>query len=95
MSARVNTFAGRLREKKQKPNLLELVELPHRRKALIYQRLSTHEQVKKSVYSVAMQDSLAGMAKEDGYPASMIIVEKRDLGISGTLSKEDRQGLPI
>ena len=90
---KIPSFGGRIREKKQDLSLFDLVQLPHRRMAMIYQRLSTHEQVKKSIYSIAMQDALVQMAKEDGYPESMILVEKRDLGISGTLGKDERQGL--
>jgi DNA invertase Pin-like site-specific DNA recombinase len=109
------TFNGRLRKKSEAPNVLQLVELAHKRSAFVYQRLSTHEQLKKSLYSVAMQDSLEDMAIEDGYlPAltkkdvqavrsaieylgyyinGQIIVEQRDLGISGTLGSDARRGL--
>jgi DNA invertase Pin-like site-specific DNA recombinase len=70
-----------------------LVRLPLERNAFIYQRLSTHEQRKKSLWSLEMQDALVDQARADGYPDAQIMVEKRDLGISGTKGKEDRPGL--
>ncbi len=73
--------------------MMGLVELPHKRKAFVYKRLSSHEQTKKSIYSIAMQDALKDLAKEDGYADDMVIVEERDLGISGTLGREQREGL--
>jgi DNA invertase Pin-like site-specific DNA recombinase len=63
------------------------------RKAFIYQRLSTHEQRKKSLWSLEMQDALREQAKADGYRDDQIIVERRDLGISGTKGREGRPGL--
>ncbi len=71
----------------------DLVRLPPVRKAFIYQRLSTHEQRKKSLWSLEMQDALREQAKADGYRDDQIIVERRDLGISGTKSREERPGL--
>jgi DNA invertase Pin-like site-specific DNA recombinase len=71
----------------------DLVRLPLIRKALIYQRLSTHEQRKKSLWSLEMQDALREQAKADGYRDEQIIVERRDLGISGTKGREERPGL--
>jgi DNA invertase Pin-like site-specific DNA recombinase len=71
----------------------DLVRLPLIRKAFVYQRLSTHEQRKKHVWSLEMQDALAKQAKADGYRADQIIVEARDLGISGTKGPESRPGL--
>jgi hypothetical protein len=62
----------------------DLVRLPLERNAFIYQRLSTHEQRKKSLWSLEMQDALVDQARADGYPDAQIMVEKRDLGISGT-----------
>jgi len=71
----------------------DLVRLPLIRKAFIYQRLSTHEQRKKSLWSLEMQDALSEQAKADGYRGDQIIVERRDLGISGTKGWEERPGL--
>src|SRR5688500_18383430 len=71
----------------------DLVRLPLVRKAFIYQRLSTHEQRKKSLWSLEMQDALSEQAKADGYRLDQIIVERRDLGISGTKGPEARPGL--
>jgi Resolvase, N terminal domain len=71
----------------------DLVHLPLLRKALIYQRLSTHEQRKKSLWSLEMQEALLEQAKVDGYRDDQIVVERRDLGISGTKGKEARPGL--
>ena len=71
----------------------DLVRLPLIRKAFVYQRLSTHEQRKKSLWSIEMQDALAKQAKADGYRADQIIVEARDLGISGTKGPEALPGL--
>jgi DNA invertase Pin-like site-specific DNA recombinase len=71
----------------------DLVRLPLVRKAFIYQRLSTHEQRKKSLWSLEMQDALREQAKADGYRDEQIIVERRDLGISGTKGRDERPGL--
>jgi DNA invertase Pin-like site-specific DNA recombinase len=71
----------------------DLVRLPLVRKAFIYQRLSTHEQRKKSLWSLEMQDALREQAKADGYREAQVIVERRDLGISGTKGWEERPGL--
>jgi DNA invertase Pin-like site-specific DNA recombinase len=76
-----------------RPEPGDLVRLPLVRKALIYQRLSTHEQRKKSLWSLEMQDALSEQAKADGYREDQIIVERRDLGISGTKGWEERPGL--
>ncbi len=69
------------------------VALPCRRVAFVYQRLSTTEQKKNSIYSLERQDDLARLAREDGYPEQLIYVERRDLGISGTLGQAKRPGL--
>jgi len=109
------TFSGRIRPKESEPDLLGMVELPNKKKAFIYQRLSTHEQVRKSIYSLQMQDALEDLAREDGYKAPLtteeveairsrsdypsyyangqLHVEQRDLGISGTVGQEKREGL--
>lgn len=71
----------------------DLVRLPLVRKAFIYQRLSTHEQRKKSLWSLEMQDALREQATTDGYRDDQIMVERRDLGISGTKGREERPGL--
>ena len=109
------SFRGRIRPKPEQPNMLQMVELLHQRMSFIYKRLSSHEQVKKSIFSIQMQDGLEELAREDGYNAprtkeeikaiksdpnypgwyidGSVIVEERDLGISGTLGQEDREGL--
>ena len=69
------------------------VQLLCQRIAFIYQRLSTTEQKKNSRYSLERQDDLERMAREDGYPDSLIYVERRDLGISGTKGQDEREGL--
>jgi hypothetical protein len=87
-------FGGRLRLKQEEPaSWVDLVELRNQRMAFIYQRLSSHEQIKRSLYSIKAQDALADLAKEDGYPDELIYVGKRDLGISGTKGREDRPEL--
>jgi DNA invertase Pin-like site-specific DNA recombinase len=88
-----HTFQGRVRPKDENTQMLGAVDLPHTRLAFIYKRLSTYEQVKKSIFSVAMQDGLKELAIEDGYPESLIVEEGRDLGLSGTLGSENRPGL--
>src|SRR5215510_1512391 len=40
-----------------------------------------------------MQDALFDHARADGYPEDQIIVERSDLGISGTKGWEERPGL--
>ncbi|MCB0174802.1 MAG: recombinase family protein [Anaerolineae bacterium] len=88
------TFNGRLRPKqKESTDWADLTRLPNEKIAFIYQRLSTHEQTKKSIYSIKAQEGLADLAKEDGYPSELIYVGKRDLGISGTKGREDRPEL--
>lgn len=87
-------FGGRLRPKQEEPaSWVDLVELPNQRMAFIYQRLSSHEQIKRSLYSIKAQDALVDLAKEDGYSDELIYVGKRDLGISGTKGREDRPEL--
>jgi DNA invertase Pin-like site-specific DNA recombinase len=108
-------FSKRIRPKEEQPTMLQLVELLHRRMTFVYKRLSTHEQIKKSIFSIAMQDALEEMAISDGYLPEFgkeqvqavkdaadypgfyingqIIVEERDLGISGTLGSDERPGL--
>jgi DNA invertase Pin-like site-specific DNA recombinase len=75
------------------PALEDLVRLPLQRQAFVYQRLSTHEQRKKNLWSLEMQEALIEQAKADGYRDDQIVVERRDLGISGTKGKDDRPGL--
>jgi DNA invertase Pin-like site-specific DNA recombinase len=71
----------------------DLVRLPLTRSALIYKRLSSHEQKKKSIWSLEQQDALREQAHTDGYRDEQVIVEDRDLGISGTKGVEHRPGL--
>lgn len=87
-------FGGRLRAKKEEIlDYATLVDLANERLAFVYQRLSSHEQVKRHIWSVEVQDALAELARKDGYPDSLIYIEQRDLGISGTKGREDRPGL--
>jgi len=67
--------------------------LPHTGIAFVYQRQSTHEQKTNHIWSQVQQDKLAIDVKDDGYPDDLIWVEKRDLGISGTKTDEQREGL--
>ncbi len=69
------------------------VQLPCKRLAFVYQRLSTTEQKKNSRYSLERQDDLAQLAREHGYPEELVVVERRDLGISGTKGQDEREGL--
>jgi DNA invertase Pin-like site-specific DNA recombinase len=71
----------------------DLVRLPLARQAFVYQRLSTHEQRKKSLWSLEMQEALIEQAQADGYRDDQIVVERRDLGISGIKGKDQRPGL--
>lgn len=88
------TFGGRLRPKKEeRTDWGSLVDLANEKQAFVYQRLSTHEQVRKHIYSVQAQDDLAELAKRDGYADEQIYVERRDLGVSGTKGQEEREGL--
>ena len=87
------TFNNRIRPKEPEPSFTDIVKLPNKRMAFIYQRLSSHEQVKKSIFSIKMQDGLVDLAEEDGYPDDLIHTERRDLGISGTVGEEKREGL--
>lgn len=87
-------FNGRLRAKTNEPtNWVDLIKLPNEKLAFIYQRLSSHEQMKKSIYSIKAQDALYDLASEDGYLDTQIHMERRDLGISGTKGREEREGL--
>ncbi|MBI3913128.1 MAG: recombinase family protein [Chloroflexi bacterium] len=84
-------FRGRIRPKTDSgpPS----VRLACKRLAFVYQRLSTTEQKKNSRYSLERQDDLKRMAQEDGYSDELVHVERRDLGVSGTLGQEEREGL--
>lgn len=66
--------------------------LPHKGLAFVYQRQSSHEQRRKNVWSQHAQDGLAQKAAEDGYPEELIVVEKRDLGITGRKTERGRPG---
>ena len=56
------SFGGRLRPKKEEPTSWEnLVDLPNQKMAYIYQRLSSHEQKKNSIYSRMAQDALRAL----------------------------------
>ena len=61
--------------------------LPKARQAWVYKRLSTHEQRKKSVWGLAMQDELERLPAEDGYPVEMSPEEA-----AGTRSARDYPG---
>ena len=89
-----HTFGGRIHPKEDTtPNWTGLVELGNEGMAFVYQRLSSHEQVKRHIYSRKAQDALVDLAKDDGYGEDQVYVEDRDLGISGTKGQEDRPGL--
>lgn len=45
-------FGGRLRKKEREQIWDNLVKLPNTRLAFVYQRLSSHEQVRQHIYSV-------------------------------------------
>jgi DNA invertase Pin-like site-specific DNA recombinase len=85
-------YSGRSRGKR-KEEPIDLTKLPCQKLAIVYKRLSTHEQVRDHLFSLKMQDALADMAKRDGYPEELIYVEDRDLGLSGTLGSDERPGL--
>ena len=68
MNSTQYNFGGRLRPRQEEPtSWADLVDLPNERIAFVYQRLSSHEQVKKSIYSLKAQDALVDLAQEDGY----------------------------
>ncbi len=70
------------------------IQLPLQRLAIVYLRQSSYEQLKKRRHSLEMQADLRRIAIEDfGYPPDKVLVVDKDLGISGTLSEEDRPGL--
>lgn len=108
-------LGGRIRPKSREMDWQQAMQLEHERAAFVYQRLSTTEQIRHSLYSLQMQDALEDLAIEDGYTVEFgpderkrfreaedyrgwyrngqIIVEQRDLGISGTKGREQRPGL--
>ncbi len=108
-------LGGRIRPKAREIDWQQAMHLEHERLAFVYQRLSTTEQIRHSLYSLQMQDALEDLAVEDGYAVEFgaddrtrlrerddyrgwyrngqIIVEQRDLGISGTKGREQRPGL--
>ncbi len=93
-TAQEHSFGGRLRPRKEETtNWTDLVQLSNEKMAFIYERLSSYEQVKKSIYSLKAQDALIDLARDDGYSDNLIYIGKRDLGISGTLGIEDRPEL--
>jgi DNA invertase Pin-like site-specific DNA recombinase len=63
------------------------------RSAICYLRLSTNEQKHKSTWSLEAQYDLKRLAQEHGYDDDRIIIEDRDLGISGTKGRDKRPGL--
>jgi hypothetical protein len=73
--------------------LTAVYQLPCQRIAFVYQRQSGYEQKVKHIWSQKNQDRLAEMARVEGYPEEFIIVEKRDLGVSGAKTEEKREGL--
>jgi len=44
--------------------------------AFVYKRLSTHQQVKKSLYSIQMQDEPERQAQQDGLTFAELCIEK-------------------
>lgn len=79
--------------KKERAKFCSMTTLPHTGIAFIYQRQSSYEQKMKNIWSQVQQDRLAALAREDGYPDELIWVEKRDLGVSGRKTEEQREGL--
>src|SRR6185436_2214666 len=70
------------------------VRLPLKRKAVVYLRQSSYEQMKKRRHSLEMQTDLRRIASEEfGYAPDQVLFIDSDLGISGTLTEEDRAGL--
>jgi DNA invertase Pin-like site-specific DNA recombinase len=68
--------------------------LPLKRQGICYLRQSSHEQLKKRKHSLEMQEDLRRIAVEEfGYRNDQVVVIDKDLGISGTLTEEDRPGL--
>ncbi|MBI2760038.1 MAG: recombinase family protein [Chloroflexi bacterium] len=84
---------SRIKPPAPKPEPGDLVRLALTRSALVYQRLSTHEQRRKSLWSIEMQEALIEQARADGYRDDQVLVERRDLGVSGTKHADQRPGL--
>jgi|GEM_PF-2916735 len=71
-----------------------MARLPLKRKAVVYLRQSSYEQMKKRRHSLEMQTDLRRIASEEfGYTPDQVLFIDSDLGISGTLTEEDRAGL--
>lgn len=100
------TQGRRLQRKKPSLDWQSALQLDHQQQVLVYQRLSTTEQIKNSPYSLAISDSYEWILNPDErqlicqsgnysgwYQNGQIIVEQRDLGLSGTLGQADRAGL--
>lgn len=77
---------------KKEPEVM-VYRLPCRRIAFVYQRQSSYEQKVKHIWSQKNQDRLVEGARAEGYPEELIIVERRDLGVSGGKTEEKREGL--
>jgi DNA invertase Pin-like site-specific DNA recombinase len=84
---------GRLRAALPATPRAGLTELDSTRLAVVYKRQSSYEQTKNNVWSREMQDRLVDQARADGFRDDQIVIEERDLGISGTLSASERPGL--
>ena len=61
-----------------------MIRLPLKRKAIVYLRQSSYEQVKKRRHSLEMQIDLRRIAIEEfGYAPDQVILIDSDLGITG------------
>ena len=66
MTITQHNFGRRLRPKTDKAtNWENLVDLANQRMAFVYQRLSSNEQVKRSIFSTKAQDALVDLASEE------------------------------
>ena len=69
-------YSGR-RSGSNKEESLDSTSLPCKKLAIIYKRLSTHEQVQDHVFSLKIQAPRPDMEKPHGYPHDQIHVEHR------------------
>ncbi len=82
------------REKKQQLSVLTSTELPLRANVGVYARQSTQMQVRYATNSTEMQtDDLVNFARRLGWDDDKIIVFTQDLGVSGRLRIDEREGL--
>lgn len=65
-----------MRKPEEAPSRDVLTQLPCQRVAFVYKRLSRHDQVQKSLYSIQMQDELERQAQQDGLTFAELCKEK-------------------